>query len=133
MTDSASLHAGGIPLHGLSAGLDPVALEDVNCTGRENHISDCPTSPLDILSPTCREPNRTAGVICTFNDGDCSNSIVRLVDGPTFYEGRVEICMNNTWLSVCGIGIPANTTLANTACESRAHYGGESNITFLYT
>ena len=108
-------------------------MEDVNCTGMENHISDCPTSPLDLLSPICREPNRTAGVICTFKDGDCANSAIRLVDGPTFYEGRVEICINNTWLSVCDIGIPANTTLANTACEGRAHYGGEcNNIILLY-
>ena len=127
------MHAGGIPLHGLNAGFDPVGLEDINCTGRENHISDCPISPLDLLSPICREPNRTAGVICTFKDDNCINSTLRLVDGPTFYEGRVEICMNNSWLSVCDIGIPANTTLANAACDRRAHLGGEYNIILLYT
>ena len=32
----------------------------------------------------------------------CSNGAIRLADGLTEYEGRVEICYDNHWGSVCG-------------------------------
>ena len=32
----------------------------------------------------------------------CSNGAVRLADGLTEYEGRVEICYDNHWGGVCG-------------------------------
>jgi hypothetical protein len=32
---------------------------------------------------------------------DCANGDVRLVNGTTPYEGRVEICYDGVWGSVC--------------------------------
>ena len=32
---------------------------------------------------------------------NCSTGDVRLVDGNDSYEGRVEICINNLWYTVC--------------------------------
>ena len=39
----------------------------------------------------------------TFNNADpeCSNTDVRLIDGDTPDEGRVEICRDGFWGSVC--------------------------------
>ena len=32
----------------------------------------------------------------------CTDGELRLANGLTQYEGRVEICFNNTWGAVCG-------------------------------
>ena len=36
-----------------------------------------------------------------FNNINCSNGEVKLVGGVNEYEGRVEICINKVWGTVC--------------------------------
>ena len=39
--------------------------------------------------------------ICLYVCVDCSNGDLRLTDGMTSREGRVEICLNGEWGTVC--------------------------------
>lgn len=76
-------------------------ISDVVCSGSENELSEC--SSADTVS--CLPRERGAGVVCqslsTMNSA-CSDGDIRLVNGTTILEGRVEICLNDAWGTVCG-------------------------------
>ena len=41
-------------------------------------------------------------MLCTvYVPGVCENGDVRLADGPSQYEGRLEICRDEMWGTVC--------------------------------
>ena len=46
--------------------------------------------------------------------GICSDGDVRLQDGETEYEGRIEVCYHNVWGTVCDYGI--NNAVATVVC-----------------
>ena len=113
-------------------------INDLNCTGNENSLWDCPQNGL--TDYTCSNYD-DASVICQckififalnygvhliVNDvvySNCTTGDVRLTDGPTEYEGRVEICMNGVWGSVCDYGWDTNETI--TVCKQLG-YAGEN-------
>ena len=53
----------------------------------------------------------------------CTEQAVRLVAGPDVNEGRLEVCYNNQWGTVCDRGFDRND--ARSACR-QAGYSGES-------
>ncbi|XP_019856578.1 PREDICTED: LOW QUALITY PROTEIN: deleted in malignant brain tumors 1 protein-like [Amphimedon queenslandica] len=78
------------------AGTGPINMDNVQCTGNEGFLVNCTFSSI----PYSCDHSEDAGVIC---DGapQCNNSDIRLVGGSNDNEGRVEVCVNDHWGTVC--------------------------------
>ncbi|XP_038076898.1 deleted in malignant brain tumors 1 protein-like [Patiria miniata] len=85
---------------------------DFACTGNESHIAQCPAKAwFQDECPT----GRTAGVICNRIE-ESEEFQLRLVNGSTPNEGRVEVFTNGTWGSICldgswSIGYPESNVI----------------------
>lgn len=111
------------------------------CDGNELRLLDCASSALAAHDCTHLQD---AGVLCTpmisrktqfilylhsihyvsFGLVACTQGDIRLVAGSAANEGRVEICNNNQWGSVCDSGWDIND--ARVACR-HAGYSGETS------
>jgi hypothetical protein len=49
--------------------------------------------------------------------GICSDGDIRLVNGGNQYEGRVEVCLNNQWGTVCDDYWKSNLHNARVTCR----------------
>nr|XP_038035101.1 deleted in malignant brain tumors 1 protein isoform X5 [Anas platyrhynchos] len=75
-------------------------LDEVNCTGEENDISQCKAKTWGVHN--CHH-GEDAGVVCS--DSNTTESVqVRLVNGPNRCAGRVEVFHNAQWGTVCDDG-----------------------------
>ena len=52
---------------------------------------------------------------------DCNDGDVRLVGGSTQYEGRVEVCINQVWGTVCSYSYYWRTPNSNVVCRQLGH------------
>ncbi|XP_072703748.1 scavenger receptor cysteine-rich domain-containing group B protein-like [Ciconia boyciana] len=75
-------------------GLDPIWLDDVECTSMETTFSQCSLSSWGIHNCNHEED---AGVVCS----GTSPLQLRVKDGPGPCAGQVEVLYNTTWHGVC--------------------------------
>ena len=88
---------------------DPLdsGISQVECDGSETSLSEC---RVNYLSPTVAN-QEDAAVVCQAQSSlisNCSNGDIRLVSGTTDLEGRLEICINKVWGTVCSQGFTAD-------------------------
>ncbi|XP_057179428.1 deleted in malignant brain tumors 1 protein-like [Triplophysa rosa] len=73
-------------------GSGPVWLEDMSCSGHETTVTQCPSS--EIRTSIC-EHGQDAGIICRD---------IKLVDGTSPCNGRLQVLHKGHWGSVCNTG-----------------------------
>ena len=70
-------------------------MDNVRCTGSEGFLVNCTYQPFH----NCVH-NEDAGVTCG-QPRQCNETDIRLVGGSNATEGRVEVCINGYWGTVC--------------------------------
>ena len=75
-------------------GSGPINLDNVQCTGNETLLVDCP----HVTAHNCFH-FEDAGVVCA--NSSCTDRSIRLIGGNSPLEGRVEVCLLGVWGTVC--------------------------------
>ena len=57
---------------------------------------------------------------------NCTEDEARLVNGPSLYKGRLEVCINQAWMTVCSQGFGFEES--RTACDQLGYPRYGTNI-----
>lgn len=83
-------------------GVWPIYVIDINCTGLEQTLMECPFNNL-IGTHACNQI-QDAFARCQYgvvDPSDCSDGELRLIGRTASNEGQVEVCINQVWGGVC--------------------------------
>lgn len=103
------------PLNTFGQGTDPIVLDDVRCVGTETRLLDCPYNPthncihLEDAGVRCQDRKNVLHMCCLLDltvlffpfTVQCQNGDLRLLNGSQPWNGRLEICYNNVWGTIC--------------------------------
>lgn len=67
----------------------------------------------------------------SLDNSNCDLGDIRLVDGPQNYSGRVEICLDNQWGTLCGDILIDD--IADTVCGQLGFASQGTLYTIIYT
>ncbi len=110
------------------SGNDVFLMDDVQCTGTETNLAQCPFKGW--WQENCSS-YETVGIACAPADGD-----VRLVNGPSGMEGKMEVYHDGTWADVCDdvIWYTTNDYGTRVFCNQMGYkYGGFLQYTYTGT
>ncbi|XP_060086246.1 deleted in malignant brain tumors 1 protein-like [Ylistrum balloti] len=99
-------------------GSGTIQMDELACSGRENNIGLC---RFDGFGNNDCDHSEDAGVVC--NAGN-QNLTVRLVNGKSATEGRLEVFYHNQWGTVCDDYFGAEE--AKTVCRMLGYPTGEA-------
>ena len=112
----------------------PLHINDLNCTGNESTIEDCPSNGLSKYN--C-DDSHDAAISCngiwliiiiividyaeiSVEHSDCIDGDLRLSSGSAELSGRVEVCYSNVWFVVCVDNFNSNY-FPTTICKQLNH------------
>jgi len=91
--------ATALPRAPFGQGTGPILLDNLFCTGTQLYLTNCTHNGIG--NHNCAH-SEDAGLRCPNNNTvTCTNGDLRLVGGSNNFQGRVEVCWNNNWGTVC--------------------------------
>ena len=102
-------------------------MDRVQCSGTEHYLSNCAfggTIGWGSVYSNCRNHFRDAGVVCAISEFAVP---VRLSNGTSNSEGRVEINLNGHWGTICDIYW--DTSDATVVCRQLGYDGKTCDVT----
>ncbi len=115
---TGSGHEATLGFGGFGGGSGMPVMDDVDCTGSEDTLAQCDFAGWNVEDCGSGE---AIGVRCAPGEGD-----IRLVDGPSGLEGRLQIFHSGSWGEVCDDFINITETYygAETVCHQLGYTGG---------